>query len=95
MAAYVVVQAKVTDAQRYEEYKKLASVALEKFGGKFLARGGAATDLEGSRVYPRLVIIEFANAGQAKMWYASPEYQKAKKAREGAGNAIFTVIDGV
>jgi uncharacterized protein (DUF1330 family) len=95
MSAYVIVQVNVTKPEQYEEYKKLAAIATQTHGGKFLVRGGTATDLEGSRPYPRLVVIEFANATQAKMWYASPEYQKAKKAREGAGEGVFTVVEGV
>ncbi len=95
MAAYVIVQVNVTQPGPYEAYKALAAAAVQQHGGKYLVRGGAATDLEGSRPYPRMVVLEFANAGQAKRWYASPEYQQAKKAREGAGEGVFTVIEGV
>lgn len=95
MAAYVIVQVNVTNPEQYEEYKKLAAVATQKHGGKFLVRGGAAIDLEGSRPYPRMVIIEFPSTDQAKLWYASFEYQQAKKAREGAGVGVFTVVEGV
>lgn len=95
MSAYVIVQVNVTKPEQYEEYKKLAAIATQTHGGKFLVRGGAATDLEGSRPYPRLVVIEFPSSDQAKAWYASPEYQKAKKAREGAGVGVFTVVEGV
>lgn len=95
MSAFVIVQVNVTKPEQYEEYKKLAALATQKHGGKFLVRGGAATDLEGSRPYPRLVVIEFPTVDQAKGWYASPEYQQAKKAREGAGVGVFTVVEGV
>ena len=95
MSAYVVVQVNVTKPEQYKEYRELATIATQKHGGKFLVRGGEATDLEGSRPYSRLVVIEFANSAQAKVWYASPEYQKAKKAREGAGDGVFTVVEGV
>lgn len=94
MSAYVIVQVNVTKPEQYEEYKRLASIATQKHGGKFLVRGGAAMDLEGSRPYPRLVVIEFPNVDQAKTWYASTEYQQAKKAREGAGVGVFTVVEG-
>ncbi len=95
MAAYVIVQANVTNPEQYQEYRNLATIATQVHGGKFLARGGAATDLEGTRQYQRLVVIEFPSVDQAKAWYASPEYQKAKKAREGAGVAVFTVVEGI
>ena len=37
----------VTDAEGYGEYIKLAGPAIEKFGGKFLARGGDQVKFEG------------------------------------------------
>lgn len=95
MAAYVLVQVNVTKAEQYETYKPLAAAAVQQYGGKYIVRGGTASDLEGTRPYPRIVVIEFPSAEQAKKWYASPEYQKAKRAREGAGEGVFTVIEGV
>jgi len=95
MAAYVLVQVNVTKPEQYETYKPLAAAAVQQYGGKYIVRGGAASDLEGSRPYPRIVVIEFPSAEQAKKWYASPEYQKAKWAREGAGEGVFTVIEGI
>ena len=38
--AYVLVQVDVTNAQQYGEYTKLSPGIIEKFGGRFLARGG-------------------------------------------------------
>ena len=95
MAAYVIVQVDVTDAAKYDEYKKLAAAAAERHGGRYIVRGGEAEDLEGQRPYPRLVVLEFATYERAKQWYHSPEYQKAKAARSGAGRGVFTVIQGV
>lgn len=95
MSAYVLVQVNVTDPAKYEEYKKLAAAAVAKHGGKYIVRGGDAEDLEGARPYPRVVILQFGTVDQAKAWYGSPEYQAAKQARTGAGDGVFTVIDGV
>lgn len=95
MAAYVIVQVNVSDAAKYDAYKRLAAAAVEKHGGKYIVRGGEAEDMEGSRPYSRLVVLEFATYDQAKSWYHSPEYQKAKSARAGAGDGVFTVVAGV
>lgn len=95
MSAYVIVQVDVTDAAKYDEYKKLAAASVEKHGGKYIVRGGNAEDLEGTRPHPRLVVIEFATYDRAKRWYHSPEYQKAKALRSGAGRGVFTVVAGV
>lgn len=95
MAAYVIVQVTVTDPASYDVYKPLAAAAVAQYGGKYLARGGKAEDLEGKRPHARLVLLEFSSYEQAKAWYHSPEYQQAKAARAGAGNGVFTVLEGV
>jgi uncharacterized protein (DUF1330 family) len=41
-----------------------------------------------------LVIIEFPSLEQAKAFYASPEYAKAKALREGAAVGQFLVVEG-
>lgn len=95
MSAYVIVQVNVTDATKYEEYKPLAQASLAAHGGKYLVRGGAAEDLEGQRAYERIVVLEFDTVEQAKRWYASPEYGRARAAREGASTGVFTVVQGL
>jgi uncharacterized protein (DUF1330 family) len=95
MSAYVIVQVNVTDAAKYEAYKSLAAAAVEKHGGRYIVRGGEAEDLEGTRPYSRLVVLEFETIEQAKRWYQSLDYQKAKSARAGAGVGVFTVVAGV
>ena len=95
MAAYVIIQVNVTDEERYGEYKKMTPATLERYGGRFLVRGGAAEDLEGARSHSRVVLLEFDSMESAKTWYDSPEYQEAKSVRAGAGDAVFTALEGV
>ena len=40
MPAYWIGRIRVTDEASYAEYAKRATPALEKHGGRFLARGG-------------------------------------------------------
>ncbi len=94
MPAYIVVQVNVTNSVNYEEYKKRTPASVEKYGGKFLIRGGEKKDLEGHLEYSRLVLLEFPDTEKAEEWYASPEYQEAKALREGASDGIFTLIQG-
>lgn len=95
MAAYVVVQVEVTDAEKYGAYTKLTPATLERYGGKFIVRGGAMEDLEGHWDVPRLVVIEFESMAQARKWYSSPEYQEAKAVRAGGANVTFTLVEGL
>lgn len=94
--AYWVAIGDVTDAERYREYGRLAPLALERFGGKILVRGGQHVLLEGGPLLPRIVIIEFPSMAHAQSFYSSPEYAEAKKHREGAGivQAMF-LVNGV
>ncbi len=46
MKGYWINRCHVTDAEEYGEYAKLAGPAIEKYGGKFLVRGGDQVELE-------------------------------------------------
>src|SRR5215469_5424028 len=58
MPAYVIVETNVTDSERYEQYKAAASAAIGACGGRYLARGGELTVLEGDWQPSRLVVPE-------------------------------------
>ncbi len=93
--AYVVVQIDVTNPQQYAEYMKLSPGIITKFGGRFIARGGRATTLEGTPARSRVVLVEFPSFERAQEFYNSPEYQAAKKVRDGAANAQFILVEGL
>ncbi len=40
MPAYIIVEIDILDPVGYEEYKKLAGATVEKYGGKYIVRGG-------------------------------------------------------
>jgi len=47
LPAYVIVDVEIIDAEIYDSYKKLVPASLEKYGGRFLVRGGKVETLEG------------------------------------------------
>jgi len=59
MPAYIIVEIDVLDPVGYEEYKNLASATVEKYGGKYIGRGGRTEVLEGDWKPKRLVVREF------------------------------------
>jgi len=77
-----------------EEYAKLSPAIIEKFGGRFLARGGRSTTLEGPPAPGRVVVIEFPSYERAQAFYNSPEYVAARKVRAGAAKAQFVLVEG-
>ena len=94
MPAYIIARVQVTDWEQYREYTKATPAAIEKFGGRFVVRGGETVTLEGPPETGRLVVIEFPNLDTAKAFYHSEEYSRAKKLREGAATGQFLAIEG-
>jgi uncharacterized protein (DUF1330 family) len=94
MPAYIIAQINITDPQKYQEYAKLAGPATAKYGGKFLTRGGAKTELEGRIPYQRIVVTEYPDVEAAKRFYNSPEYQEAKSKRLGAADFNMIIVEG-
>ncbi len=95
MAAYLLVDCKVTDASRSEEYKRLAPPAIARYGGRYLARGGETIVLEGGWQPNRVVVLEFPSLEQAQAFYDSPEYVAARAARKGAAQMNIIAVTGV
>jgi uncharacterized protein (DUF1330 family) len=95
MAAYIVVQVEVMDPVRYDRYKSLVPASLEKYGGRFIVRGGRTETLEGDWAPKRFVIVEFPSLERAKAWWSSPEYAEAKALRQATASSQMIVADGV
>ena len=91
---YVIVRAEVTNPEKWAEYVTKSKVALDKFGGKPIVRGGKAKIIEGDGL-PRNVVLEFDSFEKAQGYANSPEYAEAKKARQGAGTLHMVVVEGV
>lgn len=94
MSAYVVAEIEVTDPPKYDTYRPRVPATLEKYGGKFVARGGKVELLEGGPEPKRIVIIQFADAAAARRWYESPEYQEALKIRLASSTGRVFIVEG-
>ena len=94
MPAYFIVDNEVTDHAGFEEYRKQVPGTVEKYGGKFLVRGGQFEQLEGSWQPTRLVLLEFPSMEQAKRWYDSEEYREPKALRLKASKANLIMVEG-
>ena len=95
MPAYLIVRAKITDMQQYQEYMKLTPAIVEKYGGQFIIRGGDKVVLEGPPSSERIVMLKFDSVDAVRRMYNSDEYQAAIKVRAGAADASFIVMEGL
>ena len=94
MKTYIIVDVKITDPLKYEEYKKLTPASLIPFEGKFIVRGGRSETLEGSWKPGRLVVLEFPSAQKARAWWSSDGYAPAKALRQAASVTQMILVEG-
>ncbi len=95
MAAYLIVQVDVKDPVRYDAYKRMVPPSLEKYGGRFLVRGGRTHTLEGGWAPQRFVMVEFPSVELAKAWWDSPEYAEARALRWATAESMMIVAEGI
>ncbi len=95
MAAYVIADVEVTNPEVYEEYRPRVPATIEKYGGKYVVRGGAVETFEGSWIPKRLVVLEFPSMERAKEWYNSPEYGEIREIRFRNANSNVVFVDGI
>ena len=95
MPAYLIANVDVHDHGRYERYRELVPATIEKFGGRYLARGGAVEVLEGSLPLKRFVIVEFPSSEAAKAWWASEEYGPVKQVGHETATSVLIVVGGI
>jgi uncharacterized protein (DUF1330 family) len=92
--AYWIVRVSVRHEQKYPEYLAAAAPAFEKFGAKFLVRGGPFVTMEGN-ARERNVVVQFKDRSTAAACYQSPEYSSARTIRQRHADTDFIIIHGV
>ncbi|TBW36430.1 DUF1330 domain-containing protein [Siculibacillus lacustris] len=96
MAAYLIADTLLTDPDAYEAYKAQARPLAEKWGGEYVARGGALAVKEDDLWTPsRLVIVRFPSFEQANAFYDSPDYAAILPIAEGSAKRTVVIVDGL
>lgn len=93
-AYWISCYLEIKDPDRLAAYAKLAGPALEKGGGRVLARGMAALAFEAGRL-ARTVLIEFSSVPQAQAAHDSPAYQAALVALGDGAVRDLRIVEGV
>ncbi len=95
MPGYVIFNIDVKKPNEYKEYVEKVTPIANKFGGKYIVRGGEAEVIEGTWTYPRTIIIKFPSYEKALEWYSSEEYKPIKKIRLDNSVSNGMIIKGV
>jgi uncharacterized protein (DUF1330 family) len=97
MPAYVIVQQRIPDpdADELRRYREGSGPLVDRFGGRFIVRGGPIDVLEGEAAADRIVVIEFPDVATARAWFDSPEYQELSGLRRSAADSDLLLVEGV
>lgn len=95
MSAYLIVDTRIHDPAKYEEYKKLAKPIAEKYGGVYRVRGGSVDLRENDLWTPtRMVVIEFPDVEAARAFLDSDEYAPVKSIRALHADCTLFIVEG-
>ena len=92
-AYWISAYRSIHDAEALAAYAKLAGPALQKAGGRFLARGIPAQEYD-SGLSQRTVLVEFDSVAQAVAAHDSPGYQEALRVLGKAVDRDLRIIEG-
>lgn len=95
MKTYMIVTAKIGDRDAFiNGYGKAAGALVEQFGGRYVLRGPGASLLEGEfGDGASMVISEWPDRETVERFWNSPEYDAARKLRQGIADVQVLVID--
>ena len=80
----------------YKKYLEKVKPMVEKFGGKYLIKGGKIDAKETDLWKPkRIVLVKFPNKSSALKWYNSEEYRALKHLRLNNASSNILFIEGV
>jgi uncharacterized protein (DUF1330 family) len=89
--AYWIAQITVSDPEAYRAYQSANATAFQKYGARFVVRGGTQEVVEGT-ARPRMIVVEFPDLATARACWHSPEYQAAHALRAAPVSASDVVI---
>jgi uncharacterized protein (DUF1330 family) len=96
MAAYAIGRLEMRDPSWVQEYGPKTAALVQKYGGKYLVRGGAMEQLEGDGPLPSVVVVlEFPSMEQARAWYNDPDYAPMIRLRQMGSDLDFVLVEGL
>ncbi len=91
----MVIDIDVINQYVYEEFRKLVPPLIEKYGGRYIVRGGDLTPLDGDWDLHRIVILEFPSAERAMALFTSDEYAPVAELRHRSAVSKIFLVEGV
>jgi uncharacterized protein (DUF1330 family) len=95
-SCYLIIDAVVTDREKFRDYAIATAKLVAQFGGCYLVQGGGSMQtLEGQGFSGKAVISEWPTREAALTFWHSPEYAQVRRLREGICDASITLVEGI
>jgi uncharacterized protein (DUF1330 family) len=94
MPAYMIVETKTINPEKYAEYVAKVPEIAAHYGGRYLARTSRVEPLSGGWIPERMILLEFPSAGAIHKWLDSAEYRAIAPLREAGAETKAVILDG-
>jgi uncharacterized protein (DUF1330 family) len=100
MSVYVLMEARIKDAQKHGQYLKSLSEIVAKFKGRWLAYDSAVTPLpagmkEERRQPQRVFLLEFPSMVQVRRCFTCPEHQSITGLNSEGADTRAIILHGI
>ena len=95
MAAYLILDVEVKDANAYEPYKNGVGPLIQKHGGEYLIRGGPVEVVEGTWKPSRVVVLRFPDRKALDGFMNDPDYAPLRDIRQRSTRSDGVIVEGV
>jgi uncharacterized protein (DUF1330 family) len=95
MAVYAIGDIDVFDQAGYARYMKEVPEIVEKYGGRYLLRGGVARNLEGDWQPHRIVVLEFPDMAALEKFYTAHDFAQLKARRQAVSHSRMIAVEGI
>ena len=94
MPVYLIIDIEPKDRELYAQYVEKVRRIIEKYGGKYLIRGGKVTPLMGDWNPERMILITFDDIDLIQKCFQSPEYLEIAPLRERSTISRSIIVEG-
>ncbi|MFZ6026775.1 MAG: DUF1330 domain-containing protein [Chloroflexota bacterium] len=94
MSVLQIIDLDIHNPEMYAQYTAQVSEIVQRYGGRYLVRGGKVLSATGGLQPKRVVVIAFESVEKLRECYASPEYQAIVHLRSQSSTSKSIIVEG-
>lgn len=93
MGAFMIIQARITNPEKFMQYAAQAPALITKYGGRYRSMRGETKQLEGATDDRKIVVSEWPSMEAALAFWNSEEYAELKALRADAAEIDVNLVE--